>query len=125
HIRTLLLTLFYRQMPELVERGHVYIAQPPLYKVKVGREERYLKDETEEAQFTLQVALRDAALTPREGAEAITGDALEELARQYVMADSVITCLSRTFGLDALSAMAEGRDINPADEGSDKARDAP
>lgn len=116
HIRTLLLTLLYRQMPELVERGHVYIAQPPLYKVKVGREERYLRDEAEEAQFTLQVALRDAQLIPREGADPISGDALEELARQYIMADSVITRLSRTQDMEALSAMAEGIEINLDDE---------
>jgi len=116
HIRTLLLTLLYRQMPELVERGHVYIAQPPLYKVKVGREERYLRDEAEEAQFTLQVALRDAQLIPREGADPISGDALEELARQYILADSVITRLSRTQDMEALSAMAEGVEINLDDE---------
>ncbi|HBJ66929.1 MAG TPA: DNA gyrase subunit B, partial [Alcaligenes faecalis] len=63
HIRTLLLTLLYRQMPELIERGYVYIAQPPLFKVKVGREEMYLKDEAEEAEFMLKLALRDAVLT--------------------------------------------------------------
>src|SRR5690554_3521420 len=118
HIRTLLLTLFYRQMPQLVEGGHIYIAQPPLYKVKVGRDERYLKDEAEEAQFTLQVALRDAELIPREGADAISGDALEELARQYIMADSVITRLSRTQDMEALSAMAEGVEIKLDDEAS-------
>jgi len=112
HIRTLLLTLFYRQMPELVERGHVYIAQPPLYKVKVGRDERYLKDDAEEAQFMLQVALKDASLVVREGADPISGDALSELARQYIMADSVINRLSRHMDGAALSAMAEGVSIN-------------
>ncbi|HLR12228.1 MAG TPA: DNA gyrase subunit B, partial [Burkholderiaceae bacterium] len=108
HIRTLLLTLLYRQMPQLVERGHIYIAQPPLYKVKVGRDERYLKDEAEEAQFTLHIALRDAELIPHEGAAPIAGEALEELARQYILADSVITRLARTRDMEALSAMAEG-----------------
>jgi DNA gyrase subunit B len=115
HIRTLLLTLLYRQMPELVERGHIYIAQPPLYKVKVGREERYLKDDAEEAQFMMQVALKDASLIAREGSEPITGEALAELARQYVMADSVINRLSRTYDMPALSAMAEGVEINLSD----------
>ena len=112
HIRTLLLTLFYRQMPELIERGYVYIAQPPLYKVKVGREERYLKDDQEEAQFMMQVALKDAALIAEEGAEPITGDALGELARQYIMADAVINRLSRYTDVESLSAMAEGVEIN-------------
>ncbi|MFW7340709.1 DNA topoisomerase (ATP-hydrolyzing) subunit B [Pollutimonas sp. H1-120] len=112
HIRTLLLTLFYRQMPELVARGYVYIAQPPLYKVKVGREERYLKDDAEEAQFMLQVALKDASLVVKEGAEPISGDALAELARQYIAADAVINRLSRYTDMAALSAMAEGVEIN-------------
>ncbi|MCI2808082.1 DNA topoisomerase (ATP-hydrolyzing) subunit B [Eoetvoesiella caeni] len=112
HIRTLLLTLFYRQMPELLERGYIYIAQPPLYKVKVGRDERYLKDDQEEAQFMMQLALKDAKLFPREGANAIEGDALGELARQYILADTVINRLSRYTDLDSLSAMAEGVEIN-------------
>jgi DNA gyrase subunit B len=111
HIRTLLLTLLYRQMPELVNRGHIYIAQPPLYKVKVGLEERYLKNDEEEAQFMLQLALKDAVLTPAAGAEPISGSALVELAGQYVMTDGVISRLSRVFDAAALSAMAEGVDI--------------
>ncbi len=121
HIRTLLLTLLYRQMPELVERGHIYIAQPPLYKVKVGREERYLKDDAEEAQFMLQVALKDASLVVRQGAEPIVGETLANLARQYVMADSVITRASRHLDHDALSAMAEGVEINLDDAGQAEA----
>ncbi|SAH83396.1 DNA gyrase subunit B [Bordetella ansorpii] len=112
HIRTLLLTLLYRQMPELVSRGYVYIAQPPLYKVKVGRDERYLKDDVEEAQYMLQLALKDAALLPGDGADPISGEALAELARQYVLADAVISRLSRVFDVAALSALAEGVEIN-------------
>ena len=110
HIRTLLLTLLYRQMPELVQRGYVYIAQPPLYKVKVGREERYLKDDQEEAQFMLQLALKDAEIIS--GGNIIRGDELNDLARQYVAADGVIARLSRVFDPAALSAMAEGVEIN-------------
>ena len=110
HIRTLLLTLLYRQMPELVQRGYVYIAQPPLYKVKVGREERYLKDDQEEAQFMLSLALKDAEIIS--GGEIIRGEELNELARQYVAADGVIARLSRVFDTAALSAMAEGVEIN-------------
>ena len=75
-----------RQMPELIERGYVYIAQPPLFKVKVGREEMYLKDEAEEAEFMLKLALRDAVLTPSEGAAPITGEALSDYAHRYVKA---------------------------------------
>lgn len=112
HIRTLLLTLLYRQMPELIERGYVYIAQPPLYKVKVGREELYLKDDAEEAEFMLKLALREAVLTPSEGGSPITGDALSDYAHRYVKAKGVIERLSRHMDGDALSALAEGVKLN-------------
>jgi len=108
HIRTLLLTLLYRQMPQLVERGHVYIAQPPLYKVKHGRDERYLKDDIEEASYMMQIALNDAALIPREGAEAITGSALEEIVRQYITSNNIVLRLSRAIDEAALIAIATG-----------------
>lgn len=116
HIRTLLLTLFYRQMPELIERGYVYIAQPPLYRVKVGREERYLKDDAEEAQFMLGLAVKEAVLLPKEGAEEITGETLETLIRQYILADQVIARLGRLFDSEALSAVAEGIHIDLSTE---------
>jgi DNA gyrase subunit B len=108
HIRTLLLTLLYRQMPLLVERGHVYIAQPPLYKVKHGRDERYLKDDVEEAGYMMQIALHDAALVPAEGAEPISGDALAELVRQYNTANAIIMRLTRAIDAAALSAIMTG-----------------
>ncbi|WP_298014885.1 DNA topoisomerase (ATP-hydrolyzing) subunit B [uncultured Castellaniella sp.] len=121
HIRTLLLTLFYRQMPALIERGYVYIAQPPLYKVKVGREERYLKDDGEEAQFMLQLALKDTELVTSAGAAPIRDDALMDLARQYVLADHVIARLSRIMDIEALSAMAEGVQVSLVDESAARA----
>ncbi len=108
HIRTLLLTLLYRQMPLLVERGHVYIAQPPLYKVKHGKDERYLKDDLEEAVYMMQVALNDAVLIPSEGAAPISGDALAELARQYNTANAIINRLTRVVDGAALTAIMTG-----------------
>ncbi|HAV34963.1 MAG TPA: DNA topoisomerase (ATP-hydrolyzing) subunit B [Massilia sp.] len=108
HIRTLLLTLFYRQMPQLVERGHIYIAQPPLYKVKAGRDERYLKDDLEEASYMMTVALNTASLIPREGAEPITGEALAELVRQYNLANAIMMRLTRVIDRAALTAIVAG-----------------
>src|SRR5690606_38896670 len=105
HIRTLLLTFFYRQMPDLIERGHIYIAQPPLYKVKHGREERYLKDDAELNQYMLRLALQGASLLPAAGAEPISGDALGELARKYLVAEGVIERVSRIIDEDALRAI--------------------
>ncbi|HEV7912423.1 MAG TPA: DNA gyrase subunit B, partial [Albitalea sp.] len=113
HIRTLLLTFFYRQMPELVERGHIYIAQPPLYKVKLGKEEQYLKDGHELDGYLLRVALKDAKLdTGVAGATVLQGDALEALARQYVLANNVVERLSNWMDVEALRAMANGLEID-------------
>ncbi len=109
HIRTLLLTFLFRQMPELVERGHIYIAQPPLYKVKLGKEEQYLKDGHELDAYLLKVALKDAKLdTGVPGAALLQGDALEALARQYVLAKNVVERLSNWMDVEALRAMANG-----------------
>ena len=95
HIRTLLLTFFYRQMPELVERGYIYIAQPPLYKAKHGKSETYLKDDQELKQYLLRAALNGAELLPGIGKPGISGEALELLARQYFVAEAVIDRESR------------------------------
>src|SRR5580765_2340767 len=112
HIRTLLLTFFYRQMPELVERGHIYIAQPPLYKAKLGKEERYLKDEHELDEFTLRQALVDAALQPGAGREPISGDALAELAKSYLLSEAVIERVSRHIDREVLQALLRGVQVD-------------
>ena len=108
HIRTLLLTFFYRQMLELVERGHIYIAQPPLYKVKQGRHEQYIKDAVELDAYLLSVALDGASVEPGAGRAAISGDELKELARQYVTATRVIDRLSNWMDIEALRALSDG-----------------
>jgi DNA gyrase subunit B len=105
HIRTLLLTFFYRQMHQLVEGGHVYIAQPPLYKIKHGRSELYIKDDHALNQHLLTLALTDAALVPSPGAAAIEGDALGELARAYLLSEAVIKRLADFIEAGVLHAM--------------------
>ncbi|MCM8597557.1 MAG: DNA topoisomerase (ATP-hydrolyzing) subunit B [Candidatus Accumulibacter sp.] len=119
HIRTLLLTFFYRQMRELVEGGHIYIAQPPLYKVKHGKTERYLKDDQALKQFLLNLALEGSALTPRAGAPEISGGALELLAREYLLAEAVINRLSHLINPEVLHALVESNlEVRLADEAS-------
>jgi DNA gyrase subunit B len=116
HIRTLLLTFFYRQMPVLVENGHIYIAQPPLYKVKLGKHEEYLKDGPALDAFLLKVALDGAAVLPDGMAEggrpALQGDTLETLAHSYIMANAVIDRLNNWMDLDALRAIGSGLTLN-------------
>ncbi len=108
HIRTLLLTFFYRQMPELVERGHIYIAQPPLYKAKQGKEEVYLKDDHELKQHLLKFALKGAELTPGTDRPPLAADTFASVAREYLLAEAVIDRVARIADPHALHAMLNG-----------------
>lgn len=116
HIRTLLLTFFYRQMPELVENGHIYIAQPPLYKVKQGRDERYLKDEHELDEYLLNSALRDAILVTREGGDILKDDALNSIAKQMVLTEAVIRRIANLYDESVLRAIQDLGDIDLSTE---------
>ncbi|MEO1884798.1 MAG: DNA topoisomerase (ATP-hydrolyzing) subunit B [Methylococcales bacterium] len=119
HIRTLLLTFFYRQMPELIENGNVYIAQPPLYKVKKGKQEHYVKDDSELNNYLLQLALQKASLVINDSTPAISGVALEELAKEHLQIESMIARLSGRYDplvLNELLVSDEIKDTSSEEE---------
>jgi DNA gyrase subunit B len=114
HIRTLLLTFFYRQMPELIERGHIYIAQPPLYKLKRGKQEHYVKDDGELNSMLLTSAIADASLYAAPAAAPIQGATLESLALHYVEANSIIQRWGRRYDAEVLRTLMSMERIVPA-----------
>jgi DNA gyrase subunit B len=105
HIRTLLLTFFYRQMPELIERGHVYIAQPPLYKVKKGKTERYLSNEAQRDLYLMELALEEAQLIPGENKTPIKGEELNKLADAYIASRLALQSLVKRYRVEVISVM--------------------
>ncbi|WP_116367781.1 DNA topoisomerase (ATP-hydrolyzing) subunit B [Parahaliea mediterranea] len=121
HIRTLLLTFFFRQMPELISRGHVYIAQPPLYKVAKGKQHTYLKDDEGLRQYLTQSALDGAAIVVNPDAPAITGEGLEQLVSEFRKVAATIDRLSRLYAPVVLWQMVYGAHLG-LDELKDEAR---
>jgi DNA gyrase subunit B len=115
HIRTLLLTFFYRQMPALIERGHIFIAQPPLYKLKRGKQEHYVKDDSELNSLLLTSATAEASLYPGPGAPPIQGATLENLALHYMEANSIVQRWGRRYDADVLRTLMAMDAITPAD----------
>ena len=105
HIRTLLLTFFYRQMPALIERGHIYIAQPPLYKIKKGKQEVYVKDDAELKDHLLNIALNNAKLYVNSKAPSLSGRALETLAKEYIAVENIIERISSRYDETVLRAI--------------------
>ena len=115
HIRTLLLTFFYRQIPLLIERGHIYIAQPPLYKVRRGKQDIYVKDDNELNALLLNSALDDAALHVNASAEALRGSSLEMLARRYMEVQAIIRRWARRYDERLLEQMIYVAQVRPGD----------
>jgi len=107
HIRTLLLTLFYRHMPELIERGHVYIAQPPLYKVKKGKQEQYVKDDDALSAYLLQLGTNGVQLHLNSDAPPLSDTAFADLASHYQTALATITRLSRRYPRNILEQFTD------------------
>ena len=106
HIRTLLLTFFYRQTPELIERGYIYIAQPPLYKVKQGKQEQYVKDDDALYDLLTQSALDGAAFYPSKDAPAIIATALGDLVHQFRRVEKIVKRYSRRYQVGIIKRMS-------------------
>jgi DNA gyrase subunit B len=121
HIRTLLLTFFFRQMRELVERGHVYIAQPPLYKLTRGKSSQYLKDEDALAEYLTNAALIDTTLFKSDSDEGLSGEPLADIVSRYQRAKSTIERLSRVYSSDVLWELVYTTPLT-TDEMADEAR---
>ena len=113
HIRTLLLTFFYRQVPQLLENGHIYIAQPPLYKLKRGKQETYVKDDAELNQLLLAAALDNAALHVNTGAPPLSGPGLESLARKYTEVQAIIKRWARRYDERLLDQLIYQPEVSP------------
>ena len=107
HIRTLLLTFFYRQMPELIENGHIYIGQPPLFKIKKGKQETYVKDEIELNSHLLQMAIENAELYINPNSPPIQAAALEALAKEYMSSMAIVQRLAQAHDDEVLKAMVK------------------
>jgi DNA gyrase subunit B len=121
HIRTLLLTFFFRQMRELVERGHVYIAQPPLYKLTRGKSSQYLKDEESLAEYLTNAALIDTALFKDESDDGVVGEALADIVSRYQQAQLTVERLSRVYSPDVLWELVYTPSLAAEDMGDEAA----
>ena len=113
HIRTLLLTFFYRQMLPLIERGHIYIAQPPLYKIKRGKQEVYVKDDAELNAHLLTAAMDNAELRVNADAPAMSGVALESLAKEHIAVENIFARLARRYDEIVLRAISQLPEVTP------------
>ncbi len=107
HIRTLMLTFFYRQMPELIEKGYIYIAQPPLYKIGKGKSQRYVKDDIEFEAYLLELALQKAQVVNADGSNTVSGDELASLCREYLSVEKTIGRLSQDYDPIVLKALID------------------
>jgi len=125
HIRTLLLTFFYRQMPELIERGHVYIAQPPLYKLTSGKKETYVKDDDELNKLLLDLALADAQIVPAHNSDApLTGSVLRGMCSDYFAVETAIHRMARRYQTEVLWALSGQAPLAVTDMTDASRRDA-